>query len=59
MNPSQNTQAQESHIPEMRFVCACVPVYITCWKGEKRYMKLRRLVLLKVILLLKRESEKK
>lgn len=35
----------------------CVHIYITCEVG-KRCVKHRRLVLLKVILLLKREKEK-
>ena len=40
------------------YVCVCIHIYITCLREEKRYAKHRRPVLLKVILLLKRESEK-
>ena len=57
MNPSQNTQTQESHISKMRGVYMYVHVFIytSHLREEKRYVKHRRLELLKVILLSKRE----
>ena len=58
MNPSQNTQAQESHISKMRGVYVYVHVFTYTSEGGKEVLKHRRLELLKVILLSKRESEK-